>query len=191
MSIAMEDWPRRHRITVEEYHRMAEVGLLAPDARVELIDGVIIDIPPMTSRHAATVSQLGELLHSGLAGRATISCHGPLQLGDLSEPLLDFVLLTRREDFYTERHPIASDTLLAIEVSDTTLRYDLHTKMPLYARHGIPELWVVDVEGKQLHVFRNPAGVTYSEVITSDKPGAIPISALPGTTVDLSSLFRR
>jgi Uma2 family endonuclease len=191
MSVAMEDWPRRHRITVEEYHRMAEVGLLAPDARVELIDGEIIDMPPIGSRHAGTVRHLDELLHGVLAGRATISCQTPLQLGDLSEPQPDFTLLVRREDFYKQRNPNASDTLLAIEVSDTTLRYDLNTKMSLYARHGVPELWVVDVENKQLHVFRNPAGATYGEFITTDERGVMPISALPGTTVDLSLLFRR
>jgi Uma2 family endonuclease len=191
MSVAMEDWPRRHRITVEEYHRMAEVGVLAPDARVELIDGEIIDMPPIGSRHAGTVSQLDELLHRAIAGLATIRCQAPTQLGDLSEPQPDITIQVRREDFYEQRHPIASDTLLAIEVSDTTLRYDLQTKMSLYARHGIPELWVVDVEGKRLHVFRNPAGATYGEVIASDEPGVMPISALPGTTVDLSSLFRR
>jgi Uma2 family endonuclease len=191
MIVAMEDWPRRHRITVEEYHRMAEAGLLAPDARVELIDGEIIDMPPIRSRHAGTVSQLRELLHLSVARRATISCQRCMQLGDLSEPQPDLALHVRREDFYEERHPTASDTLLAIEVSDTTLRYDLQTKMALYARHGIPELWVVDVEGKRLHVFRNPAGATYSEIIASDEPGLMPISALPGTTVDLSSLFRQ
>lgn len=170
---------------------MAEVGLLAPDARVELIDGEIIDMPPIGSRHAGIVRRLDALLHSATAGRAVVSCQMSLQLGDLSEPEPDFALLVQRGDFYEQRNPTAADTLLAIEVSDTTLRYDLQTKMSLYARHGIPELWVVDVEGKRLHVFRNPAGATYSEVTTSDEPAVTPISALPDTAVDLSSLFRR
>jgi Uma2 family endonuclease len=189
MSVAMEDWLRRHRITVDEYHRMAEVGLLAPDARVELIDGEIIDMPPIGSRHAAAVSRLDEILHVVVGKRAIVLCQGPIHLGDLTEPQPDLALLARREDFYEQRTPTASDILLVIEVSDTTLHQDLHTKMSLYARHGIPELWVVDVEGRQLHVFRNPADSAYSEAIATYKPGAIAIASLNGITVDLSSLF--
>ncbi len=191
MSVAMEDWPRRHRITVEEYHRMAEVGLLAPDARVELIEGEIIDMPPIGSRHAAAVRRLDTLLQRAVGERAVVSCQASLQLGDLTEPQPDFALLAWREDFYEKRNPMASDTLLVIEVSDTPLRHDLHTKMSLYARHRIPELWVVNVEGRQLHVFRNPAGAAYSEAIVSDKPGVMPIASLPGITLDLSPLFGR
>jgi Uma2 family endonuclease len=189
MSVAMEDWPRRHRITVEEYHRMAEVGLLAPDARVELIEGVIIDMPPIGSRHAAAVDRLAELLHGAVGKRAIVRCQGAIQLGDLNEPQPDLALLARREDFYEQRNPTPSDTLLVIEVSDTTLHHDLHTKMSLYARHGIPELWVVDVEGKRLHVFRNPAGTSYAQATASQKPGIMPIGSLSGITVNLTSLF--
>jgi Uma2 family endonuclease len=189
MSVAMEDVPRRHRITVEEYHRMAEVGLLAPDARVELIEGEIIYMPPIGSRHAAAVRRLDKLLHRSIAERAIVSCQASLQLGDLNEPQPDFALLAWREDFYEQRNPTAFDTLLVIEVSDTTLRQDLHRKMSLYARHAIPELWVIDVERKQLHAFRNPTGETYADASTPDKPGIMPIAALPGVTVDLSSLF--
>jgi Uma2 family endonuclease len=189
MSVAMEDWPRRHRITVDEYHRMAEVGVLAPDARVELIEGEIIDMPPIGSRHAAAVRRLDELLQSAVAGLATVSCQAPLQLGDLTEPQPDLALLARREDFYEQQNPRVSDTLLVIEVSDATLRHDLHTKMSLYTRYGIPELWVVNLEGKRLHIFRNPSGAAYSEAIASDKPGVMPIASLPGVTLDLSSLF--
>ena len=189
MSVAMEDWPRRHRITVEDFHRMAEAGVLAPDARVELIEGEIIDMPPIGSRHSGTVSLLSELLHDAVAKRAIVSCQLSLRLGDLNELQPDFALLVRREDFYASQIPVAAHALLVIEVSDSTLRYDLQTKMSLYARHGIPELWVVDVEGKRLHVFRNPAGAAYSEVVALEKPGVLPISALPATIVDLSSLF--
>jgi Uma2 family endonuclease len=189
MSVAMEDWPRRHRITVEEYHRMAEVGLLAPDARVELIEGVIIDMPPIGNRHSAAVDRLNRLLGHAVGERAIIRCQGPIQLDDVSEPQPDFALLVPREDFYEYRAPTAADTLLAIEVSDTTLRYDLQTKKSLYAQHGIQELWVIDVERKKLHAFRNPTSETYADVSTPHKPGVTPITSLPGVTVDLSSLF--
>jgi Uma2 family endonuclease len=189
MSVAMEDWPRRHRITVDEYHRMAEVGVLAPDARVELIEGEIIEMPPIGSRHAAAVNQLAEILHAAIGKRAIVQCQGPIQLGDLSEPQPDFALLARRDDFYKVRCPTVADVLLAIEVSDTTAYYDLHTKMSLYAAYGIRELWVIDVERTRLHVFRNPTAGTYVDAPTPEKPGVMPIASLPGTTVDLSSLF--
>jgi Uma2 family endonuclease len=190
MSIAMEDWPRRHRITVDEYHRMAEVGLLAPDARVELIEGAIIDMPPIGSRHAAAVRRLTALLLRAVGDRAIVSCQSPIRLGNLSEPQPDIALLAPREDFYEHRHPTAADTLLLIEVSETTLRYDRHTKLPLYARHGVPEFWIFDTEGKQLHTFRNPAGTSYNDLHSMRSPAVVPIASLPGVLVDLSSLPR-
>jgi Uma2 family endonuclease len=190
MSIAMEDWPRRHRITVEEYHRMAEVGLLAPDARVELIEGAIIDMPPIGSRHASIVDRLIELVSHAVRGRAILRCQGPVQLGDLSEPQPDLALFAWREDFYEHRHPTAADTLLLIEVSETTLRYDRHTKLPLYARHGVPEYWIFDTQERQLDVFRSPTGAAYGELQSVRSPTVMPISSLPDVEIDLSSLFR-
>jgi Uma2 family endonuclease len=185
----MDDFPRRHRITVEEYHRMAEVGLLAPDARVELIDGEIIDMPPIGYRHAAVVDRLTKLLVASVGDRAIVRCQGPVQLGDISEPQPDFALLTHRDDFYGERPALGPDTLLVIEVSESTLRYDRQTKMALYSRHAIPEFWVVDVKGKQLHVFRRPMGSEYGEVrIVKEKPAIMPIASLPGISIDISPL---
>ncbi|MEJ1963386.1 MAG: Uma2 family endonuclease [Gammaproteobacteria bacterium] len=189
MSVAMEDWPRRHRITVDEYYRMAEVGLLAPDARVELIEGEIIDMPPIGSRHAAAVDQLVRLLDRAIGERAIVRCQSSVRLGDFSEPQPDLALLAPRTDFYRNAHPTAADTLLVIEVSDTSLRHDLSTRMSFYARHGISELWVIDVEGRRLHVFRSPAGSSYAEISSSKTLGSVPIASLPGLSLDLSSLF--
>ena len=189
MSVAMEEEPRRHRITVDEYHRMAEVGLLAPDARVELIEGEIIDMPPMRSRHAAIVRRLTRLFERAIGDRAIVSCQLPLLLGDFSEPQPDVALLVPREDCYQQRHPSAADTLLLVEVSETTLRYDRQTKLPLYARHGIPEVWIADTHDNRLHVFRKPSGAMYSEVLTPDLASAASIESLPGIAVDLSSLL--
>src|SRR5690349_24566351 len=156
MSVAMDEFPRRHRITVEEYYRMAEVGLLAPDARVELIDGEIIDMSPIGNPHISTVDRLLELLFFALNKRAIVRCQAPLVIGQYSAPEPDIAVLARRENFYADRHAGAGDTLLVIEVSETSLRYDLQTKMRLYARHGIRELWILDTAFKQLHVFRRP-----------------------------------
>jgi Uma2 family endonuclease len=114
---------------------------------------------------------------------------GPIQLGDFSEPQPDFALLVRRDDFYEHQRPMAEDVLLAIEVSDTTLRYDLETKMALYARNGVTELWILDAEAKRLHTFRSPNGTTYADVSSPERPAQMAISALPDLTIDLSRVF--
>src|SRR5262249_31979198 len=151
MRVAMEDLPRRHGITVDEYYRMFETGELAPDARVELIEGEIIDMPSIGSSHAAMDTAFTMLLIEGVRKRALVRVALPIRLGNMSEPQPDFALVAPREDFYAERHPVADDTLLAIEVSVTRLSFDLGRKKSLYARHGVPEVWVIDVKRSRLH----------------------------------------
>ena len=186
MSVAMEDFPRRHRVTVDEYHHMAEVGLLARDARVELIEGEIVEMPPIGSRHAAVVDRLNETLGRAVGPRAIVRCQNPIQLGGASEPQPDLALLARRQDFYELQLPTGADTLLVIEVSDSTLSYDLRRKAALYARHGIPELWVIDVERRKLHLHRDCANGEYKTISTHDTLGVTSIASLPGVSVDLS-----
>jgi Uma2 family endonuclease len=188
MSVAMEDFPRRQRITVDEYHHMAQVGLIAPDARVELIEGVIVEMPPIGSRHGAAVDRLTRLLVQAVGERAIVRCQGSIQLGDDSEPEPDFALLVPRKDFYEHRCPTAADTLLVIEVSDTTIGYDSGTKARLYARHRIPELWIVDVVTKRLQICRRPADAGYEEVLVPPAPGDVSIASLPGVSVDLLTI---
>jgi Uma2 family endonuclease len=187
MGVVMSDWIPRHRISVDEYYKMAEAGLLAPDARVELIEGEIIDMPPIGSTHAGTVLLLTRRLSHAVGDFAYVSAQSPVRLSDFSEPQPDLVLLKPRSDFYRTGHPTAGDTLLLIEVSATTLRYDLHVKVPLYARHEVPEVWVVDLEGVKLHVFRSPKSGEYTEVTSSDKPGILTPHALDGVHIDMSS----
>ncbi|HZF14963.1 MAG TPA: Uma2 family endonuclease [Steroidobacteraceae bacterium] len=122
MGTSMESWLPRHRITVDEYHRMAEVGLLAEDARVELIEGEIIDMAPTGSRHSAVVSWLNELLGKAVGNRAIVWVQCSVQLSRSSEPQPDLALLKRRGDFYASAHPRGADTLLVVEVSDTACR---------------------------------------------------------------------
>lgn len=189
MSIQSENWLPRHRLTVDEYHRMGEVGLLAPEARVELIEGEIIDRARIGSRHAGTIARLIHLLTAAVGDRAIVYSQSPLRLDEHSEPQPDLALLKPRRDFYTSRHPTASDTLLVIEVSDVTLRYDRQVKVPLYARHGVPEVWIVDLENALTHFFRSPAGETYAHISATERPGLAPLVALPGVAVDLSGLL--
>jgi len=189
MSIAMADGLRRHRITVDEYYRLAAVGLLAPDARVELIQGVIVDMPPMGARHAALVSRLHTLLERAAGDLAIVRCQLPLRLDAFSEPQPDLALLRPREDFYEQQHPTAADALLVIEVSETRLRYDTHSKAALYARHGVPEFWIIDSARRHLHLLRNPAEGAYrSHLILAESFSSVTLTALPGVSVDLSWL---
>lgn len=168
---------------------MGENGTLAPDARVELIDGEVIDMTPIGSLHASIVNRLNQLLVLAIGRRAIVSVQNPVELSNRSEPEPDLTLLRVRDDFYRDALPLASDVLLAIEVADSTLVYDRDVKRPLYARHGVPEYWLIDVSGERITVFRDPHGDGYARESTPDDPRSVPIGALEGVTVDLSGLF--
>jgi Uma2 family endonuclease len=189
MSHAATDLPRRHRLTVDDYYRMAEVGILAPEARVELIDGEIIDMAPPGSPHAAAVLYLTEVLVRAVDRRASVLAQNPVRLNEYSEPQPDLALLLRRDDFYRERHPRAEDVLLIIEVAATSLRFDRKTKLPLYARHGIPEMWLVDLGGGRLVRYRAPQQGSYTLVDEPDLGTPLEVAALAGVAVDLHRLY--
>ena len=137
---------------------MGEAGILGAADRVELIDGEIIDMSPIGALHAAIVARLASYFSQRLGGAAVVWCQNPVRLDDISEPEPDIVILRPRADFYMTAHPGPTDVLLVIEVSDTSLAYDLGTKVPLYARHGIPETWVIDAATRRTRVFRQPIG---------------------------------
>jgi Uma2 family endonuclease len=189
MSLAPTDLPRRHRLTVSDYYRMAEVGILAPDARVELIDGEIIDMVPPGSLHAATVRRLRNIFSRAAGDSASVHAQDPVRLSEHSEPQPDLALVRRREDLYSERHPQASDVFLVVEVADTSLRFDRDTKVSLYAKHGIPEVWLVDLRGQRLIRHRAPQQGVYTRVDEPHLGTPLEVSALPGVTVELQSLF--
>lgn len=190
MGMPMESWPRRHRITVDEYYRMAEVGLLAPDARVELIEGEIIEMPPIGPDHGSVVDQLNHRLVHAVGDRAIVRVQGAVRLSRSSEPQPDIALLVPRTDYYRAGHPSGENTFLVIEVSDSTLRYDRDVKVPLYARHEVPEVWIVDLRKGRLLSWRKPANGAYRDEASTDDLGETPITAVPGLTVDLTHLLR-
>jgi len=189
MSHLGTDLPRRHRLTVADYYRMAEVGILAPDARVELIDGDIIDMAPPGSLHAATVTFLTRALVLAAENEALVLAQNPVRLSEYSEPQPDLALLRRRDDFYREHHPRAGDVLLIVEVAATSLRFDRERKLPLYAGHEIPEMWLVDLHGKRLVRHRAPQQGAYTLVDEPDLSSALDVSALRRVAVDLQRLF--
>lgn len=185
------DEPRfvRHRLSVADYGRLAEAGVLAPDARVELIEGEVIDMAPMGTRHRAAVMRMSQLLHEIVGHGAQVSTQLPLRLGDSSQPEPDLALLKPRDDFYASALPTGHDSFLVIEIADTTLAYDVRIKAPLYARHGVPELWVLDLSGGLLRRFRAPHDGAYTDVAALQRPGVQPLPGLPGCSVDLSALL--
>lgn len=180
--------PARHRLDVEAYYKMIEAGILGRNERVELIDGDVIDMNPIGSAHAAITNRLNRLLSRATDRRALVSVQNPLRLDAYSEPEPDLMVLRPRDDDYRASHPTAFDVLLLIEVSDTTLAYDRTTKLGLYARHGIPEVWIVDIFGTGVEVFRQPKEGAYSlgERRTS---GGLSPSLVPGVTVDIAELL--
>lgn len=176
----------RHRLTVDEYYRMAEVGLLAPDARVELIEGEIIDMAPMKSKHAGVVNELSARLHEAAGRRGVITCQTPLRLSNRSEPEPDLMLLRPRADGYTASHPTAADVLLLIEVADTSLRYDREIKLPLYARHRVAEVWIIDLEAGSVQICRDSDGHVYRSIEMLDRPATHALPGLAGQAIDLA-----
>ena len=189
MSIPMEAWPRRHRITADEYCRMAEVGLLAPEARVELIDGEILAVPPIGKDHESVVDQLNHMFVRAVDDHAIVRVQGSVRLGSMSMPQPDITVLKPRLDFYRSRRATASDVLLIIEVSESTLRFDRDVKVPLYARHGIPEVWIVDLQHDRLLFYRSLFDGQYRDETSTSDPGVTSVAALPQISVDLSRLL--
>jgi Uma2 family endonuclease len=186
MSAQAESWPRPHRLTVHDYYRMAEVGLLHPDDRTELIEGEIIDMPPIGDRHGAVVRLLTTRLVRAVGDAAEVSCQLPVRLSLRSEPQPDFAVVKAKRGGY-RKHPQSRDVLLLIEVSDSTLRYDLGKRASVYAAHRIPEYWVFDLQRDRVWRHRAPSGRGYTEV-DEIEAGALPLPTL-AAELSLAELF--
>lgn len=186
---ALLDRPQRHAVTAGEYLRMGEAGVFAPEARLELIDGEIIEMARIGSPHAAIVKILNRLLVRLVGERAIVSVQDPVVATERSVPQPDIALLKPRADGYYSAHPGAADVLLLVEVSDTTLAFDLDTKIPLYARAGIAEVWVIDVNARSVRVHRDPgAGVYASTFVVQGDKSVAPL-ALSEARIALSDIF--
>ena len=189
MSAALAFLPQRHRLTVDQYYRMAEAGIFKEDDRVELIEGEIIDMPPIGIDHAYFVNRLTSLFIQSVGLQANVSSQNPIRLNSRSEPQPDIALLRYRDDFYRHAHPRPEDIILLVEVSDTTLRYDTEVKLPLYARHEIPEVWIVDLEHQRLEVFRRPEEGVYLKLFSPNLDETIAPIGLAEARVNLRNLF--
>jgi len=160
MSVAVS----RRLFSVEEYHEMADCGILTEADRVELLDGEIVAMSPIGSRHAACVKRLNGILTKSLPSQVVVSVQDPIHLGPRSEPQPDLALLKPRTDFYANAHPGPKDVLLIVEVAETSAESDRKLKLPLYAKAGIPEVWIWELSSKRVEVYPQPAGKKHLKV---------------------------
>ena len=168
--------------TVEAYQRLAELGVLGADARVELIHGQVVEMSPIGDRHASCVRRLNTLFAPAVPAHAIVDVQNPIVLGAHDAPQPDLVVLKPRADAYP-RHPLAADAVLVIEVADTTLAYDRDVKIPLYAGAGIPEVWLVDLGADAIRVYRRPGPDGYRESVTVTRGELLRPLLLPGVAI--------
>jgi len=155
--------------TVEEYHKMLEAGILREDDRVELVEGKLIKMSPILSPHAACVDRLGDLLNALLEQQVIVRRQNPILLGKHSEPEPDLAIAKFQADYYEKKHPEPEDLLFVVEIADSSERYDRAIKMPLYAKHGITEAWLVSSNQKTVEVYQNPEPEGYATMHISRK----------------------
>jgi len=175
------------KFKVDDYYRMVDVGILAGDDRVELIEGTVIEMPPIGSHHAGIVDALQEILSARLGERARVRVQNPLRLSDESELAPDIALVEHRR--YDSAHPGPADVFLVIEVSDCSLRFDLGTKVPMYALASIPEVWIVDITRAQIHVFRSPADGNFRDMHIARASEAVTPLKFPDVQIELGAVF--
>jgi len=189
MSATAHELARIHRMTVDDYHRMGETGILGPELRTELIEGEVIEMPPIGPPHGGKVNLLNALFNKAVGSRGVVSVQNPVVLDEYSEPQLDVIILRPRADYYSASHPRPQDVILMVEVADSSLRYDREVKMALYAKAGVPEFWLVDLQGRRLTRYRNPEAGAYTEIQEVQELARVTLPEPLDTVVDLSSLF--
>ena len=181
----------KHRFSAEDYHRMAETGVLRPDARVELLNGQIIDMSPIGPFHGGLVNRLIRLFTTFSGGRWLVAAQNPIRLDDYSEPEPDLMLLRPESGDYTRRHPGPNDVYLLVEVSDATLAFDRGEKLPAYGRAGIPEVWIVNLFDETIEVHREPHFTGYGSCKVLRAGDQASPASFPDVTVDVAELLKR
>jgi len=180
--------PTKHQFTVTEYRQIADAGVFRPDDRLELLDGEIIEMPPMGSRHALCVARLNHLFKQVSGSDVVVWVQSPLQLDDRSEPLPDLFLTSGSFDSYADHLPRSSDVILLIEVSDSSLPYDRGVKLSVYARAGIREVWIVDLANGQVEIYSEPTAAGYQSRAVSRGDDRLAPQALASISVTVSEI---
>jgi hypothetical protein len=182
---------RQYRFTADEFEQMGRAGIFHEDQRLELVDGIVLEMSPIGTDHAACVDRLNRILSRCVGDRAIVRVQGPVRLGLHSESMPDLAILNQRDDFYARAHPQPDDILLIIEVADTTVEYDRDTKMPLYATAGIPEAWLVDLEDETITAYREPTTGGFRQQEQYHRGHRIKSVSVPGLEVDVAAVLGR
>jgi Uma2 family endonuclease len=185
-----QTFPNRRRWTRDECHRLAELGFL--DGRYELVDGEILSLMGQNPPHRMTLILIAGWLAS-VFGFYVVQTQGPIAIigeeGETNEPEPDIAVTSEPTTAYLTRHPEPQELLLAVEVSDTTLVFDLNTKARLYARHDVQEYWVMDVNGRCLHRHRDPSPQGYTDIVILAAEQTISPMARPDVAVRVHELL--
>jgi Uma2 family endonuclease len=181
---------RKRLISIKEYHQMAEAGILNHRDKLELIQGEILHMSPIGSKHQATVDKLTRLFNRLLVeDEAIVRAQGPIQIKDWSEPEPDLMLLKFRSDFYENQHPQPKDTLLLIEVADSSYDYDKETKCTLYAQAKIKEYWIVNLHAKQIEIHLSPKDGIYKKILIAKSADVISCSSFPSHSIPVKKIL--
>jgi Uma2 family endonuclease len=181
--------PTKHLTNLDEWRRLGEANIFPPESRIELINGEILDMAPIGFNHAGHLKSINKLFTKLVSDNLFTSVQDPLQLDDLSEPEPDFMLLKPNGDCYKTRHPVADDVLLLIEVADSSLNFDQNQKLRLYACHGIPEYWLLNLNDVSLEVYRKPNGEVYAEKTTLYTGDSITLSQLTDISIQVADIL--
>ncbi|HEY9620777.1 MAG TPA: Uma2 family endonuclease [Crinalium sp.] len=177
------------RWTVEDYHRMSELGILDADERTELIAGQIILMAAKGTPHVTALQLLANALRDRLGNAAVIRTQDPIQLDDFSEPEPDLVIAQGTVLDYAAHHPRPDQIYLVVEVADSTLKQDCEIKDKLYAQAGITDYWVLDLKNRQLHIFRNPTPIGYTSHLILTEPNQVSPLAFPELSLSLNDIL--
>jgi Uma2 family endonuclease len=179
----------RHRLTVHDYHRLGEAGVLGEDDRVELLEGQLVDMSPIGPRHAFVIDLLTRLLVLAVGDRAWVRVQNPVVLDSGSEPQPDIVVARPKPGGYLDAHPRPEDVLLLIEVADSSFEFDSGAKRELYARAGIREFWIVDLTNNRVLVHRSPTGGVYASTQPVGTSGTLQVEALPDVVIPAATIL--
>ncbi|MBE9032739.1 Uma2 family endonuclease [filamentous cyanobacterium LEGE 11480] len=178
------------RWTVEDYHRISELGMIRDDERTELIAGQVLFMAAKETPHILALRLLSIALDKLLADQSLfISTQDPIQLDDFSEPEPDCAIVRGTALNYADRHPCPSDIALVVEVADSTLKYDTEVKDKLYAQSGIVDYWVVDLKNRQLHIFRNPMPTGYTKHLILTEPNQVTPLSFSNIILNLTDIL--
>jgi Uma2 family endonuclease len=180
---------KRYRFTVDQYHRMGKARIFQPDCRVELVNGEIFEMSPIDPWHAGVVNWLTHRFITGLGGRAIVPVQNPTTVDPRSEPQSDLMLVKPRDDFYRTAHPTPEDALLVIEVANTSLPHDRRRKLPLYARTGVAEVWIVNRRADAVDIFRDPSPAGYRDQLRRGRGEHVAPSAFPDLRLSVDDIL--